>query len=142
MFGRAFLDSARDLLARPSEANWRSAAGRAYYALIHEGRAALDRWGFPLPPHESIHRFVHLHISFANNPDLRRVSHALGQLSRLRNEADYRLASAGSFASGTRATQAVDEAQDAIDLLDQVEADPARRAAAVAAIQASLPPPP
>ena len=26
MFGRAFLASARDLLANPSEANWRSAA--------------------------------------------------------------------------------------------------------------------
>jgi hypothetical protein len=141
MFGRAFLDSARDLLTNPSEANWRSAAGRSYYALLHEGRAALDRWGFPLPPRENIHNFVRLTFRYAAHADLRQVSNTLEELSRLRNEADYRLAVPGSFASDSRATQAVDAAQDAVDLLDQVEADPARRAAAIAAVRASLPPP-
>jgi hypothetical protein len=141
MYGRAFLGSARDLLARPSEPNWRSAAGRAYYALLHEARAALDRWGFPLPPREDLHRFVRLSLSYAAHPDVRQVADTLDWLSRLRNEADYRLAAPGSFASDRRATQAVDSAQAAVDLLDQVEADPARRAAAVAAIRASLPPP-
>ena len=141
MFGRAFLGSARHLLASPSEANRRSAAGRAYYGLLHEGRATLDSWGFPLPPRENIHNFVRLTFRYAAHPDLRQVSDTLEQLSRLRNEADYRLAVPGFFASDRRAIQAVDEAQDAVDLLDQVEADPARRAAAVAAIRASLPPP-
>src|SRR2546423_722863 len=129
MFGRAFLGSARDLLTSPSEPNWGSAAGRAYYALVHEGQAALDRWGFPLPPRESIHRYVRLCFNFASHPDLTSIGRTLDLLSGLRNEADYRLAVPGSFASDRRATQAVDEAQDAVDLLDQVEADPARRAA-------------
>jgi hypothetical protein len=141
MFGRAFLGSARDLLATPSEANWRSAAGRAYYALVHEGRAALDRWGFPLPPRESIHHYVRLCFNFASHPDLVSIGRTLDRLSVLRNEADYRLAVPGSFASDSLASQAVDAAEVAIDLLDQVEADPARRAAAVAAVRASLPPP-
>jgi hypothetical protein len=69
MNGRDFLRSARDLLANPSEANWRSAAGRAYYALLHEGRVALERWGFPLPPRTDLHAFVRLRFSYANHPD-------------------------------------------------------------------------
>ena len=52
---------------------------------------------------------------------------ALDKLVRWRNEADYRLATAGRFANGADATQAVHLAQAAIDLLDQVQADPARR---------------
>jgi hypothetical protein len=139
MNGREFLQSARDLLARPSEANWRSATGRAYYALLHEGRVALDRWGFPLPPRQDIHPFVRLRFSYANQPDMRRVGDTLDKLARWRNEADYRLATAGRFANDTDATEAARLAQDAINILDQVEADPARRAAAVAAIRAAWP---
>jgi hypothetical protein len=133
------LQSARDLLAVPSEANWRSAAGRAYYALLHEGREALDRWGFPLPPRENIHSFVRLRFNFSAHPDLRQVGQALDELSHWRNQADYHLASPGRFASGARAAQAIAWAQASIDLLDQIDADPARRAAAIAAIRAAWP---
>jgi hypothetical protein len=139
MNGRSFLQSARDLIARPSEANWRSAAGRAYYALLHEGRVALDRWGFPLPPRENIHSFVRLRFTFPAHPDLGQVGLGLDDLSQLRNQADYHLASPGRFASGARAAQAIVRAQAAIDLLDQIDADPARRAAAIAAIRAAWP---
>ena len=58
MKGREFLKSARDLLAVGGEPSWRTAIGRAYYALVHEGADALLRWGFPKPPGEQIHRFV------------------------------------------------------------------------------------
>src|SRR5919206_5183336 len=101
MFGRAFLTSARDLLASPSEANRRAAAGRAYYALLHEGRAALDRWGFPLPPGESLHRFVRLRFGFAAHADLIPVRDALDALGQLRNQADYQLVTPGPFATDT-----------------------------------------
>jgi hypothetical protein len=127
------------LLATPSEANWRSAAGRAYYALLHEGRVALDRWGFPLPPRENIHSFVRLRFNFSAHADLKRVGRTLDEPSQLRNLADYHLAFPGPFASGARAVRAVDLAQAAIALLDQTEADPARRAAAVAALRAAWP---
>src|SRR5437870_1788481 len=91
MDGRAFLASAIRLLGAPSEENWRSATGRAYYGLLHEGQVALDRWGFPLPPHESIHTFVRLRFAYAANPDLRPSANALDKLVKLRNHADYRL---------------------------------------------------
>jgi hypothetical protein len=139
MDGRAFLQSARDLLAVPSEANRRSAVGRAYYALLHEGLAALDRWGFPLPPRENIHTFVRLRFTYPAHPDSVPVRDALDELSHLRNQADYHLARPGAFASDARALQAVDLAQASPVLLGQIEADPARRAAAVAALRAAWP---
>src|SRR4051794_1494417 len=128
MNGRAFLQSAQDLLTRPSEANRRSAAGRAYYALLHEGRVALDRWGFPIPPGESLHSFVRLRFVFPASADLKRIGDALDELSRLRNQADYRLAAPGRFATDTGAVQAVSLAQSRIALIDAIDADPARRA--------------
>jgi hypothetical protein len=127
------------LLAAPSEANWRSAAGRAYYALLHEGRAALERWGFPLLLRESIHNFVRARFDYPANLDVRQVGDALGRLSQLRNAADYRLASPGKFATAAEADVAVQRAEKAIDLLDQIDADPARRAAAVAAVRQAFP---
>jgi hypothetical protein len=139
MDGRAFLQSARDLLAVPSEANWRSAAGRSYYALLHEGRVILDRWGFSLPPRESLHSFVRLRFDYAAHPELKQVGDAVGQLGRLRNQADYRLDVPGPFGSATVSAQSVDLAQDAIDLLDAIDADPVRRATAVAATRAAWP---
>jgi hypothetical protein len=139
MGGREFLQSARALLAVPSEANGRSAAGRAYYALLHEGRVALDRWGFPLPPRENIHTFVRPRFDWPADPAVRQVGAALDSLSRLRNAADYRLTIPGPFATAKDAKDALTLAVAAIDLLDQIEADPARRTAAVAAVRAAFP---
>jgi hypothetical protein len=139
MDGRAFLEAARHLLAVPSEANRRSATGRAYYALLHEGRAALGRWGFPLPPRDSIHTFVRRHFAYPVHPDLRPLDEAFDDLSGWRNQADYRLSTPGLFATGALAGQAVALAQSRIDLLDRIESDPARRAAAIAALRKAFP---
>jgi len=139
MDGRAFLQSARALLAAPSEANWRSAVGRAYYALLHEARAALERWGFPGPAHGNVHTFVKPRFVFSSQPDAKNVGIILDRLSAWRNQADYRLAASASFASDALARQALALAESAIDLLDQIEADPARRTAAVAAVRKAFP---
>jgi uncharacterized protein (UPF0332 family) len=139
MDGRAFLQSARALLATPSEANRRSAVGRAYYALLHEARAALERWGFPCPAHGNLHLFVKPRFVFSAQPDAKNVGITLDRLSGWRNQADYRLTLPGPFAADTLAGQALALAEAAIDLLDQIEADPARRAAAVAAVRKAFP---
>jgi hypothetical protein len=140
MDGRAFLDAARELVQGADEAYWRSGASRAYYALLHEGRAALTRWGFPMPPKEDLHRFVRFRFTFPADPDLRRVGDAVERLGILRNQADYRLSSPGPFASAARAIDGVQRAEQAIALLDQLDADPARRSAAIAAIHKAFPP--
>ena len=41
MKGREFLTVAQQLLQGGTEGHWRSASGRAYYALLIEGREAL-----------------------------------------------------------------------------------------------------
>jgi hypothetical protein len=133
------LGAARHLLSAPSEANRRAAAGRVYYALLHEGRAALERWGFPMPPGEHVHRFVRLRFTQPAHPDLRQVGDALDELARLRNRADYQLAAPGPFSTDRPALNALTLAETAIDLLDQIEADPARRAAAIAAVRKAFP---
>ncbi len=135
MQGRAFLDVARDMAADTTEARWRTAAGRAYYALMLEGREALQRWGFPTPPRQNVHTFVRLRFRYAADPDLQAIGDALDRLARWRNQADYNLVPSALFASATIAVQAVTRAQRALDLLDRIDRDPVRRAAAIATIR-------
>ena len=135
MDGRWFLDVARELANGPTEAHWRAAAGRAYYALLLEGLASLNRWGFPPTPRENIHSFVRLRFTYTSDSDLRGIGVVLDDLVRLRNQADYQLAAHPRFASPRRALQAITDARDAVDLLDRIDADPPRRAAAIASIR-------
>jgi hypothetical protein len=104
-----------------------------------EGREALHRWGFPLPPRDNAHHFVRMRFRFPNHPDLRLIGRTLDWLSRLRNQADYDLSSLPAFATGARAQQAVREVAAAVALLDAIDADSARRATAIAAIRAAFP---
>jgi hypothetical protein len=138
MVGRAFLDVAQRLSQERTEADWRSAAGRAYYALLLEGKATLRRWGFLPPPRDQLHRFVRLCIVYAADSDLKKIGLVMEDLAKLRNQADYEPERPGAFASPANARRAVQAAQRAIDLLDQIEGDPKRRSAAMAAVR---PPP-
>jgi hypothetical protein len=137
MDGRAFLDIARELVSGTTEAHWRAASGRAYYALLNEVWSVFLRWSFSIPP--NVHVFIRLRFRFAADAELNQIADALDSLGQLQNKADYKLATPGPFASDYFATQAVDDAAATITLLDQVDGDPSRRAAAIAAIQAAWP---
>ena len=139
MDGRAFLDVARELVQRSTEAHWRSATGRAYYALFLEARDALERWGLRFPPRNSIHSAVRLRFDSPTNPDLRTIAEAVEMLGRRRNNADYRLQISTQFLGPQGAQNAITWAEQALALLDQIQTDPARLAAAVADIQARWP---
>jgi hypothetical protein len=139
MDGRAFLDSARQLLAAPGEANWRSAMGRCYFALLNEAQAALERWGFPLPAGADAHAFVTGRFDSAMIVNLLSVKIALTDLYSLTQEADRALRSPGSFADVGTVTQQFFLAVGLIGLLDQIESDPNQRATAVADIKARWP---
>jgi hypothetical protein len=140
MNGREFLSIARELLRGGTEAHWRSAAGRAYYALFLEARDSLTRWGFAPPPHAQVHHFVRSRLNTPVNPDLRAIGPKFDLLGTLRTKADYRIAVPAEFIDRARAAAAVIDADNAIKRIDQVESDPARRAAVVAALQAAFPP--
>ena len=135
MKGRLFLDPARDLLAGPTEAHRRAAAGRAYYAAFQEAHSALKRWGVVIPARENIHAFVRLRFLYADDPDAQLIGKSLDALVQLRNEADYKIASPGSFRDANDASNAVVKASALIDLLDAIEADSTRRSEVIAAIR-------
>jgi len=139
MDGRKFLDVARELLRGTTEAHWRSATGRAYYAVVLEGKAALARWGIVLPRRDLIHAAVRLRLTYVHDADLQLVGKALDDLGRLRNKADYDLASPGPFANSSATATAIAQAEEAIRKLDQAGTDAARLAAAVADIRARFP---
>jgi hypothetical protein len=139
MDGRVFLDIAKELIRGGTEGHWRSTAGRAYYALLQEGKAALERWGFATPRRDQIHTYVRLRFVYATDPELQEVGHALERLVFSRDRADYHLASPGSFADDRQARKAIDDAERNIARLDKLEADPSRRAAAIAGIRSKWP---
>ena len=114
MDGRAFLNVAEELSRGATEAHWRAAAGRAYYALMLEGRDLLHRWGFDPPPRENVHSFVRLRLLYAADVDLKRIGRTLERLVLSRNMADYQLELPGEFASATRSIDAVRDSRDAI----------------------------
>ena len=135
MQGRLFLGPARDLLAGPSEAHRRGAAGRAYYAAFQEARAALERWSVAIPPRENLHAAVRLRFLYAKDPEAHQIGTILDDLVKLRNEADYKLASPGRFRNAKDASDAIDDADDLIARLDAIESNPTRRDEVIAAIQ-------
>ena len=139
MDGRAFLDVARRLVNESTEADWRTAAGRAYYACLLEARSVLLRWKFAIPKGEQVHRFVRLRFTYSPDSDLKSVGLALEKLGTLRNRADYETEKPGSFGTNSQARQAILVAASALDGLDRVDGDPARRAAAVTALHKAFP---
>jgi hypothetical protein len=138
MKGR-LLDLAVEVLSGGTEVHWRGALGRAYYALMLECREALFRWGFKLPPRDNVHTWVRLRFTFPADPDLKVLGLALDRLGRLRNAADYDLATLPAFANDQRARDSVQEVTYALALVDAIDADPSRRLPFVAAIQKAFP---
>jgi hypothetical protein len=136
---RAFLDLAQELLGGPTEAHWRAAAGRAYYAVMLQCRDTLERWGFMAPPRDQVHTFVRLRFVYAPDRDMQFIGSALEDLGRLRNRADYQLNPSRPFANAVASDQAVQQARQALVGLDQVDADLPRRAAIIAGIRAAFP---
>lgn len=135
MDGRAFLLVADNLAKATTEAEWRTAVGRAYYGLLLEGREVLHRWGFATPPRDKVHSFVRLRFIYCQDGDLSNVGTILESLSRLRNRADYEVAHRGPFTGSHVSRAAVSEARKGIAILDMVNLDASRKAAAIADIR-------
>jgi hypothetical protein len=138
MDGRAFLDVARELLRGATPAHWRSSAGRAYYAVMLEGRETLRRWGFTIPSGDRVHSFVRLRFTYASDAALRGVGWDMDFMVQWRGKADYDLTT-NMFDTDVMAQDAVNRAATGIPVLDAIEADAAHRAAVIADIHARWP---
>lgn len=138
MHGRDYLDVARDLAGESTEAKWRTASSRAYYALLLECRDALRRWGIQILKRD-IHAFVKQRFRLVKNADLTSIGTFLEALNELRARADYERGPLPEFKTSQRACSAVQEAADALVLLDSLGSDSARLTAAIAAIRQAFP---
>jgi hypothetical protein len=56
MTGRDFLAVARRLVAEPTEADWRTAVSRAYYAAFRVARDLLESLSFRVPRADRAHK--------------------------------------------------------------------------------------
>jgi hypothetical protein len=103
------------------------------------GRATLEKWGFTATRYDQIHSFVRLRFHMAADADLKVIGQWLEGLGRLRIKADYDMKPGGWFSTAAVAKQSAYDANAALDLLNDIDANPARRAAAIAAIRAAFP---
>jgi uncharacterized protein (UPF0332 family) len=120
---RDFLKVAIALAAGTTEAEWRSAVSRAYYAAFHVGRLLLHDLGFTVPRADLAHAYVWLRLSNCGNAGVIQAGRNLSHLRSQRNRADYEDRSTIGQPS---ATQLVNVAEDVIRILDGARLVPTR----------------
>jgi uncharacterized protein (UPF0332 family) len=83
-----FLNVADVLSLGETEADWRSAVSRAYYATFHKARQLLCLNGFAVPPAAQAHAYLWMRLNNTQHPDVVNAALELNQLRRIRNWAD------------------------------------------------------
>jgi uncharacterized protein (UPF0332 family) len=63
MNGRDFLPAARRMATSSDEADWRSAASRAYYAAFHAARDLLSALRFRTPRADRAHNYLYARLN-------------------------------------------------------------------------------
>src|SRR5260370_19526286 len=91
MHGRDFFTLASVLAKGSTEAEWRSAVSRAYYAGFHIARNLLLACGFSVPRGEHAHAHLWLRLSNCKNADVENAGADLKSVRSGRNWADYDL---------------------------------------------------
>ena len=89
--GDEFLKLAERYATDQSEADWRSAVSRAYYAAFHVARDFMTSLGFVTPRAELAHAFLWRRLGNCGLPSLSSAGSRLNQLRGERNRADYDL---------------------------------------------------
>jgi uncharacterized protein (UPF0332 family) len=89
MDARDFLATADRLAQGATEADWRSAVSRAYYAVFHVARQLFTDCGFTVPRADRAHPYLWLRLCNSGDAGVQRAGADLDALRRLRNHADY-----------------------------------------------------
>jgi uncharacterized protein (UPF0332 family) len=91
MTGRDFLAVAKQLAAGGTEAEWRSAISRAYYAAFHVARELLEDLRFAVPHADRAHAYLSRRLANCGEVQMQRAGTDLNALRGVRNQADYDL---------------------------------------------------
>ena len=121
--GRDYLTLAKTWITGASEAEWRSAVSRAYYAAFHEARDLLRDLGFASPRGDQAHAYLWLRLSNCGNAQVQLAGSDLNTLRRERNRADYDLDRTMGHADALLQVQA---AERIIQILDTADSEPTR----------------
>jgi uncharacterized protein (UPF0332 family) len=89
MTARDFLTLADRLVTGATEAEWRSAVSRAYYAAFHVARELLTGLGFTVPRQDRAHRHLIYRLTNCGDPGVSQAGRDLDALRGDRNDADY-----------------------------------------------------
>jgi uncharacterized protein (UPF0332 family) len=89
--GDEFLKLAENYVTERSEAAWRSAVSRAYYAAFHVARDFVISLGFVTPRSEIAHAYLWRRLGNCGLSSLALAGSRLNQLRGERNRADYDL---------------------------------------------------
>jgi uncharacterized protein (UPF0332 family) len=120
---REFLPLAGRLAANGTEADWRSAVSRAYYATFHVARRLLADMGFSVPRADRAHQYLVFRLSNCGESQVVQAGRDLETLRRLRNRADYD--DVPSLVQN-QATAGVKLAESIVQALDAASAEPTR----------------
>lgn len=123
MTGHDFLPLAARLAGGSTEAEWRSAVSRAYYAAFHVARQLLMDLGFSVPRAERAHAYLWLRLHNCGEPQQQQAGADLNALRGLRNQADYDL---HRPLSPTIAAPQVRLAEQVVQTLDFSRQEPTR----------------
>jgi uncharacterized protein (UPF0332 family) len=91
MDARDFLSLALSLTRGTTEAEWRSAVSRAYYAAFHIARKIMSQCGFSVPRGDRAHAYIWLRLSNSKNATVEKAGRDLQAVRGSRNWADYDL---------------------------------------------------
>jgi uncharacterized protein (UPF0332 family) len=84
-----FLLLAERLVQGQTEADWRTAISRSYYAAFHAGRGLLLDLGFRVPRAGVAHAYVRMRLSNCGDATIAQAGGRLNHMQGARNRADY-----------------------------------------------------
>ena len=120
---RDFLLLASRLAAETTEADWRTAVSRAYYAVFHVARHLLSDLKFTVPRADRAHQYLVFRLSNSGETVVEQAGRDLDTLRRLRNRADY---DAMPALTQPQAVAAAQLAEGIIQALDAARQEPTR----------------
>jgi len=120
---RDLLLLASRLATGTTEADWRTAVSRAYYAAFHVARRLLADLGFAVPRADRAHQYLVFRLSNCGEAAVEQAGRDLETLRRLRNRADYDEVPALTQPQAAAAAQL---AEGIIQVLDAARQEPGR----------------